>query len=216
MLGLCSLALATTASITSADADILTLRGDAKLGAAGGKGMFGARKDESFHQGRGALAYGAVVGAEVFFIDLWVQHDQFVKGGSVSGTWTQFMLGVDAEIDLGEQVAFERGEGGNKKGGYSAWFVEIGMGAGFGVGTGQQVDPPLDNGEVTDKGFLFEARAMAGRRLTSILSVGVTAPVQFGYFTKSGSGAVANDTDQHYSSIGGTLMLTLRANWNLK
>ncbi len=171
-----------------------------------GKGMFGELKDEAFHQERGSLDYGVIVGAEAFFVDVWIQHDQFLSNGSVSGTWTQFMTGLDVEVDF---------DGDTKKGG-GFWFVEVGMGLGFGVGTGQQVDPPLDNSEVTDKGFLFEARGFAGYRLNALMSLGVSVPVQFGYFTKSGLGAVANNVDNHYSSMGGAALLTFRSNWQIK
>ncbi len=188
-----------------ADADILTVRAEGRAGAALGKGMFGERKDDAFHQQRGNLAYGVVVGAEFLFIDTWIQHDQFLGGGSVNGTWTQFMMGFDFEVDFDD-----------KKSGGGTWFAELGMGVGFGVGTGQQVDPPLDNSEVTDKGFLVEGRALVAYRLNTLLSVGLTIPLQFGYFTKSGSGSTANNVDNHYSSTGGAAMFTLRSSWQLK
>jgi hypothetical protein len=190
----------------SAHADILTVRAEARGGAALGKGMFGELKDEAFHQERGNLSYGIIAGAEFFFIDAWIQHDQFIGDGGVNGTWTQFMTGLDVEIDFDD----------GKDSGSGVWFAEMGMGLGFGVGTGQQVDPPLDNSEVTDKGFLFEARGLVGYRLNKLLSVGMSVPVQFGYFTKSGLGSVANNVDNHYSSMGGAAMFTFRSNWQIK
>jgi len=197
-----------TAMTSSAHADILTVRAESRAGAAVGKGMFGARKDDAFQQQRGNASYGVLVGAEVFFIDAWIQHDQFVSGGSVDGTWTQFMTGFDVEIDFDD---------GAKKGGSGGtWYAELGMGVGFGVGTGQQVNPPLDNAQVTDKGFVFEGRGLLGYRLTKLFSLGLSVPVQFGYFTKSGNGAVANNVDNHYSAMGGATMLTFRANWQVK
>ncbi|MCP4449573.1 MAG: hypothetical protein GY811_30205 [Myxococcales bacterium] len=200
--------VATGWSATTAHADILSVRGEARAGASLGRGMFGELKDEAFHQERGNIDYGVLVGAELFFIDAWIQHDQFISDGGVNGTWTQFMTGLDVEIDFEDE--------GSKAGAGGTWFAELGMGIGFGVGTGQQVDPPLDNSEVTDKGFLFEARGLVGYRLTGLLSVGASVPVQFGYFTKSGAGAVANNVDNHYSSMGGAALLTFRATWQLK
>lgn len=200
-----SLAIVGAAS-DSAHADILTVRAEARGGAAVGQGMFGELKDEAFHQERGNLGYGVLVGAEVFFVDAWVQHDQFIGDGGVNGTWTQFMAGLDIEIDFDD----------GKSTGSGVWFAELGMGMGFGVGTGQQVDPPLDNSEVTDKGFLLEGRGLVGYKLTKILSLGVSVPVQFGYFTKSGLGSVANNVDNHYSSMGGAAMLTFRSSWQVK
>lgn len=199
-----------------ATADILTLRADTKLGGAAGKGMFGERKDVGFYEGGARPSYGLILGAEVFFVDAWIEHNQFLQSGDVNGTWTQFMLGIDVEIEIGETKAADVNAAGKSSGGYSAWMAELGMGAGFGVGTGQQVDPPLDNSEVTDKGFLLEARGMVAYRLTEMFSLGVTVPVQFGYFTKSGSGTFANNVDNHYAGMSGSAMLTFRAALKLK
>jgi hypothetical protein len=199
----------------SASADVLTLRADVKAGAGGGKGMFGERKADSFHEGHGALSYGVNAGAEVFFVDLWIQHDQFVGGGNVS-TWTQFMAGFDVEIDLGEKTGGTKDASGKTVGGYNSMFAELGMGAGFGVGTGQQVVPPLDNSQVTDKGFVFEGRAFVAHRLSKVFAVGLMLPAQFGYFTKSGAGTAANNVDNHYSAVSAAAMLTFRSSWNLK
>lgn len=205
-----------TFSSPEANADILSLRTDLRSGIAGGKGMFGERKDNAFHPGGVRPAYGLLVGAEVFFLDGWIQHDQFLTSGDVSGTWTQFMLGVDVEIDLGELKGYELTDSGDKEGGYSSLFFELGMGVGFGVGTGKQVEPPLDNGELTDKGFLFEARGMLGYRLTEMFSLGLTVPLSFGYYTKVGAGTTANNVDNHYSGMSAAGMLTFRANLSLK
>ncbi len=214
--GLAIIAASLAAGASAASADILTLHADTKLGVAGGKGMFGERKDDGFYEGGARSSYGLVLGAEVFFVDAWIEHNQFLRSGSVDGTWTQFMLGVDVDIDIGETKGFDTTAAGGKSGGYSTWVAELGMGFGFGVGTGQQVDPPLDNGEVTDKGFLLEARGLVAYRLTEMFALGVTVPFQFGYFTKSGAGTFANNIDNHYAGMDAAAMLTFRANWNLK
>lgn len=214
---LCALALTLCLPLvveSEASADLLSLHAETRLGGAGGKGMFGEREAESFHQGSKGLAYGVILGAEVFFVDAWIEHNQYPTGDETA-TWTQFMLGMDATIELGDLKSFDYDEAGKKKGGYASWFAELGMGFGFGVGTGQQVKPPLDNSEVTDKGFLFEARGAVGYRLTSFLSLGLAVPVQLGYFTKSGEGATANNVDNHYSSIGASALFNARIDWSL-
>ncbi len=218
-LGLTALAFvfaSTTLASSEAHADILSVRADLRGGVAGGQGMFGARKDNAFHEGGVRPSYGLIVGAELFFIDGWIQHDQFVSSGNVTGTWTQFMLGVDVEIGLGDKKGYELNDAGDEVGGYSSMFFELGMGAGFGVGTGKQVQPPLDNGELTDKGFLFEARGMLGYRLTEMFTIGVTIPVSFGYYTKVGEGTTANNVDNHYSGMSAAGMLTFRGNLLIK
>lgn len=218
-LGLLAVSTVSLASGGDASADILTLRADAKVGAAGGKGMFGERKDASFQAGHGIPSYGVAVGAEILFVDLWVQHDQYIDGGSVGddvSTWTQFMFGFDVEIDIGEKTGGTLDDAGKQKGGYNSMFLELGMAGGFGVGTGQQVDPPLNNRQVTDKGFVFEGRAFVAYRINELFSMGLMLPAQFGYFTKSGSGTAANNIDNHYSAMAGSAMLTFRSSWLLK
>jgi hypothetical protein len=214
-LGILAVAASSLVAGGSASADILTLRAEAKAGVAGGTGMFGERNEDSFHERQGNLGYGVAVGAEVFLIDGWVSHEQFSDGGDIS-TWTQFMLGFDVEIDVGENKGTHFNDAGKEVGGYSSVIAELGMGAGFGVGTGQQVDPPLDNGQVTDKGFLLEGHAFVAYRLTKIFYLGVMMPAQFGYFTKSGAGTAANEVDNHYTAVSGSAMLTFRSSWNLK
>ena len=194
-------------------ADLASVHADLRAGGAGGAGMFGEREGEAFHAGRGPLAYGIVVGAELFFLDAWIGHDQFVESGSVNGTWTQFMLGADIQLDFGSRKSTSLSDSGKKVGGYNSMFVELGAGLGYGVGTGRQVDPPLDNSEVTDKGFLVESHLLIGYRITTFLALGFDVPMQFGYFTKAGA---ANDTDNHYSSFGAQGLVTLRGSFKLR
>jgi hypothetical protein len=199
-----------------ARADLLSLRAEGRGGAAGGKGMFGERADDAFHEGIAGPAYGFLVGAEVMLVDAWIEHNQYLTSGNVDATWTQFMVGFDVQFDFGDKKSFKLNEAGKKVGGYSSWYGEMGMGAGFAVGTGQQVQPPLDNAQVTDKGFMFEIRGAAAYRIFPWLSVGVTVPVSMGYYTKSGNGAVANDIDNQYMSVGYAGLLTTRISWLIK
>lgn len=208
--------LAIALSTTPAAADLLSLRAETRAGGAVGTGMFGERHEDAFHAGIGGPGYGVVVGAEVLLVDLWIEHNQYLTGGDVDGTWTQFMLGFDVQFDFGADKSFSYDENAKKIGGYPAWFGELGMGLGFGVGTGQQVDPPLDNTEVTDKGLMFEGRAAFGYRLTRLLSLGMTFPLTMGYFTKSGAGTFANNVDNHYMSLGFSGLVTFRAKWQIK
>ncbi len=211
--------VALTASLaftgSDASADLLSLRADVKAGVGGGTGMFGERKDDAFQAGHGTAGYGVAVGAEIFLIDAWVQHEQFVGGGNTS-TWTQFMLGFDGQIGVGDKKGTHCDDAGKEKGGYESIMVELGMGAGFGVGTGLQVTPPLDNAQVTDKGFLLEGRIFVAHRITKAFAVGIMLPAHFGYFTKSGSGTAANNVDNHYTAAGGSAMLTLRGSVQLQ
>lgn len=186
-----------------ASADVLSLRGEVHAGGAGGKGVGGALAGDAFHAGAAGPAYGASVGLELLFIDVWVEHNQYPGADGEVSTWTQFMTGLDTRFDLGPAI-----KGGDNP--YAPIYGETGMAIGFGVGTGQQVEPPLDNSEVTDKGFLFQVSIGGGFRVTRALSLGVIVPVQASYLFKSGEGAAANDQGTHYQSIQAAALLNLR------
>jgi hypothetical protein len=196
-----------------ARADILTLHAEAQGGLAGGTGISGAQKDNTFHDGAHGAAYGALVGLEFLFFDGWVEHTQYRNDDGLAGTWTQFMVGMDVKLDMGEKKATKPGKDGKPEGGFHSMYGEMGMGIGFGVGTGQQIDPPLDYAQVSDRGFLAQVSAGIGWRLTRVISLGIRVPVQVGYMFKKG---VANDESNQYSSAQAAALLNLRLDFELK
>lgn len=192
---------------TPASADVLKLFAEAHGGGVYGKGTSGEQviKDSAFFAKAPHLDYGALIGAEFLFLDAWIQHHQLTDGSRIS-TWTQFGAGVHGTVDLGDAKQQKAHEGG---------FFEFGVGAWFGLGTGQQVMPPLDNAQITDKAFLVEGRVGFGTHLSSVFDFGFSVPVSWGYFFKNGNGAVANDVSTHYQGIQGEALLYLRANIRL-
>jgi hypothetical protein len=200
-------------------AEILQFRAEIHGGGAGGQGVSGDRADDAFHAGATGATYGAIAGVELLFLDAWIEHNQYVDAEQFAGTWTQFMVGLDTQIDIGARDRGTKSDAeGNPTGddGYSALFADLGMGVGFGVGTGQQVDPPLDNSELTDKGFVAQLHVGMGYRLSRMLSLGVTLPVQAGYLFKSGEGAVANDQSTQYASVQAAVLFNLRLDLTIK
>lgn len=199
-----------------AHADVLTLHGSVLGGGGGGVGIGGDRSGDAFHEGATGGIYGASVGLEFLFFDASLEHHQHRGGDGLLGTWSQIMFGLDIEFDIGEMKGGSVDAGGKKTGGYSSAFGELGMGLGFGVGTGQQVQPPLDNAQITDKGFVAQAHFAIGYRMTRALSLGLMVPVQAGYMFKTGTGAVVNDLGTHYQSVQAAGLLELRLAFKLK
>ena len=196
-----------------ARADVASLRLEGHLGGAGGTGLGGAQKDEAFFEGARGGAYGALVGIEILFVDVWVEHHQFVTPSKFLGTWTQFMTGLDLDLEGRKDVSkaeAKKGEEGAKKS-----YMEVGIGFGYAVATGQQVDPPLDASEVTDKGFLVEGRFSAGLWVGEHagLGLGITIPISAGYFFKQG---FANDVANHYYQAEAAALLVVRGKIKLK
>jgi hypothetical protein len=189
------LVAALAAGSSLAHADVISIRGEAHGGGVGGIGLGGDLKDSAFFKNAPHGMYGVQVGAEVVFIDGWIQHHQFTDGSRIA-TWTQFMVGMDIQIPMGQGPP-----GPDKKPTPGKGYAELGFGAGFGVGTGQQVDPPLDASEVTDKAFLGEGFFGFGRHLGKLFDIGIKVPVSTGYFFKSTMGLVANDLSTHYTGL---------------
>lgn len=196
---------------TPADADVAKLFAEVHGGAMFGKGLSGdvvsSTVDAAFFEKAPHGAYGALIGAQFLVFDVEIQHHQFTNGDRLA-TWTQFGGGMRFEIGTGGQTKEEKAAG---KGGYA----EIGVGVFFGLGTGQQVMPPLSNDEVTDKAFLIQGKLGFGMRLNKILDIGIQLPVSWGYFFKTGDGLAANTVETHYQSVQGEALLVLRGNIRL-
>jgi hypothetical protein len=205
------------AAAPTAHADVFSIRIEGHAGGGGGKTLSGAVKDNGrggFYDNASGAAWGFLVGAEALFIDAWVEHHEFVGDGrAVNGTWTQFMAGLDLDLDFGQERGPAPANGKQGELGPPSKYVELGFGIGYGVGTGQQVDLPLDNSEVSDKGFVIEGRFSAGLIVGRVIGLGVTVPVSAGYFFKNG---FANDMDNQYWSAQGAVMLVVRGKIKIK
>jgi hypothetical protein len=196
-----------TALAPAAHADVLKLFAEVAGGGVAGKRLSGDSANSS-----AALfaevphgVYGAQVGAQFLFLDAVIQHHQFTDGSRIA-TWTQFGAGMRFEVDLGSQEDKQA-----KRGSYA----EIAANVFFGLGTGQQVTPPLSNDEITDKGLLLEGRLGFGKHLSSVFDLGVVIPVSWGYFVKNGGSAAVNDPSTHYQSVQAEVLLVLRGNLRL-
>lgn len=186
----------------TASADLLRVFGEVHGGAMTGTGLSGTQKDAAFFANAPHGMYGVLVGGEIFVFDAWIQHHQYTDGSNLN-TWTQFGLGIHPTFDLGDEQ--ERKE---HKGGY----FEVSAGLWFGVSTDRQVHPPLDNSQVSDKGFLLEGRVGFGKHLNKVLDIGVEVPVSYGFFFLNGA---ANNTDNQYRGAQIEALVALRGNIRL-
>jgi len=186
-----------------ARADIFKLYAEAQGGGMYGKGISGTYQDDSFFGNAKGGAAGLLVGGRFLIFDGNIKHNQFINGGETE-TWTQFTAGLAFGMDSGTEQEKKEYKGG---------YFEMGAALGFGLGTGAQVDPPLDNSEVTDKAFILEGKLGFGKHLSKIFDIGVSVPVSWGYFFKSGGGA--NNPDNQYQGVQAEALLVLRANVRL-
>lgn len=194
------------AAASPASADILKLGAEIDGGGMAGTGTSGAQKDNAFFANSPPWAYGALINGELFgFLDAYIQHDQFTNGDRLT-TWTQFGLGIHFQAQLADPIQQKAGKGP---------YIDAGLAGFFGLGTGQQVMPPLDNAQITDKGFLVETKLGFGTHLNPYVDVGVTIPVSWGYFFKNGNGIGANDPSNSYQGVEGELFGYVRFNLKL-
>ncbi len=198
-----ALALVVLLAPAAASADTFKLFGEIHAGGMYGKGIAGDQQNASFFANSPHGMYGAEIGAEFLFFDAWIQHHQYTDGSRLT-TWTQFGLGIHNTMDLGSAEDQKKGKGG---------YFEFGGGVWFGFGTGQQVMPPLDNAQVSDKGFLAEGRVGFGTHLSKEFDLGLQLPVSYGFFFKNG--VAANNVSNQYRAIQGELLVALRGNLRL-
>jgi hypothetical protein len=195
----------------AARAEVVAATAQIHAGYADGRGLAGAQQDDAFYAGAAGGIYGARAGVEILFVQGWVEHNQFLGADGLQGTWTQFMAGVGFDFGVGDTIKGQGvGEDGAPTGGYAAYYGEIGLAVGFGLGTGQQVEPPLSNSQLTDKGAVGQLTLGGGYRINELLSVGVQIPVQGAYLFKTGEGTFANDESTHYQSVHASALLNLR------
>ncbi len=210
------------AAVTPAHADVFKLFAEADGGGMVGTGTQGDQKASAFFKNAPHGMYGVELGAELVFLDGLIQHHQYTDGSRVA-TWTQFGIGMHYEIDFAQDKPVEdptkhsqkasgaKAKAPDRDGG----FVEFAGNVWFGVGTGQQVSPPLDNSQITDKALLGEARVGIGKHVNNLIDFGLQVPVSWGYFIKNGNGATANDLSTHYRGVQAEALLYLRLNLRL-
>lgn len=187
----------------AADADVVVLIANAHGGGMFGKGTGGDQQQEAFFANAPNGAYGLSLTGRFLFLAADITHRQysFVGGEDENSirTWTQFSAGIDFEIGLGSTQEKKQRKGS---------FFEASAMAGFGLGTGQQIDPPLDNSEVSDKGFLLGGKVGLGTHLSKHFDLGLMVPVQYGYYFKNG--VAVNDVSNHYQGVHIEALLFLR------
>jgi hypothetical protein len=189
----CFVALLASAS---AAASPLELRADLRVGGATGWGIGGAQKDRDFFDQTKGESYGVLVGLSILFADVWIAHDQFTDLSSVKGTWTELGVGWVMTIPMLDSVN-----------------LNIGLGGSFGVGTGRQISPPLDNAQISDKGFLGEVNVGLEYRMNRVVALGVSVPAAWGFMFKND--VPATETSSHYQTFRVLLLGTVGLRFGL-
>jgi hypothetical protein len=171
---------------TSARADVFAIFAQANVGFSAGSSLGGDQRDSNFFERTKGFAYGAVVGAQILILRVWIDHQQYTNFSDFKGTWTQFMIGSQFGLPL-EVIPFDFG---------------VRLGAGFGLGTGQQIVPPLDNGEITDKAIVGEITPSLKYKFNSVVGIGFELPIEFALVFKSDAPVTQSDKYTSFSLKG--------------
>jgi hypothetical protein len=180
-------AAAVLAGAGAAEARLIDLRAGLRAGGIIGWGSDAATPD-FFDETRGG-AMGFEIGAKLLVLDLSANFLQVINGDGRVGTLTQLLLGIEVDIPVG------RGRSVYTK---KKTILRPGLSGGFGFGTPGPVDPPLDNSQISDKGFVSQLKLGLEHFLTPYVGLGVEGDVGYHYFL--GGTVVSLSNSKSFSS----------------
>jgi hypothetical protein len=162
---------------------------------AGGIGGFGSDSNtpDFFAKTRGA-AFGAAVGAKLLVFDLTISFLQVADTSGLTGTLAQALLGFEIDVPVGP----DRYENGKRKA-----ILRPGIAGGVGFGTPGPVQTPYNSAQISDKGFLGQAKLAFEYNVHPLLGFGVEGDAGYHYFL---GGAAVNDVKDHSSGFHGMLL----------
>lgn len=163
--------VASLAAPSLAEARLVDLRAGLRTGALIGWGTDSSTPD-FFEKTRGG-AMGFEVGAKLLVLDLSANFLQVINGDGRVGTLTQLLLGVEIDIPIGS---------GRSNQGRNRTILRPGISGGFGFGTPGPVDPPLDNSQISDKGFVSQLKIGVEHFLNPYVGLGVEGDLGYHYF----------------------------------
>ena len=179
-------ALAFAFAARRAEARWLDLRAGLRGGGMTGWGATANTPD--FFNNTSGPGLGFEVGARLLVFDLSANHFQVFDSSGRVGTLTQFLLGFEFDVPVGD-AKLPNGSSQN--------VVTPGLVGGFGFGTPGPVKPPLDDAQISDKGVVSHVKLAYEHFLNRFLAVGVEGDVGYHYFL---GGKVVSNSSQDHSS----------------
>jgi hypothetical protein len=181
-------ALATVAlAARPAQARLIDLRAGGRFGGMVGWGS--SSTPDFFDKARG-VGGGFELGAKLLVVDLSVNFSQLFEGSSL----TQMLLGFTFDIPVGN-LYFQDGIAKGK----SRNIIRPILNGGFAVGTPNAVDLPLDDAQISQKGFISNFGASYEYFLNPFMAVGAQVDYGWHYFVGGGK---SNFTGSQKHSAG--------------
>jgi hypothetical protein len=180
-------------SAGTAQAKLLDVYGSTKGGYVTGRGTnnLNSNAADYFDLEHGP-ALGFEVGAEILFLDFMINgtriFDQVAdsQGEKGGGLFFQFLTGIDGDFAIGDSSD-------------PSLFLRLGLNGGFALGTHRKVKPPLDNAQVSDKGFVTNGVVALDYHLGKLFVLGVELAPGYHFFFPGGDSnkdQSANGDDQ--------------------
>lgn len=176
------LALALTGALANeADAKLLDVYASTKGGFVTGQGSNSLKPGASdYFDLEHGPGLGLELGAEILFLDFMVNgtrifdRSEDAQGEGGAGMFFQFLTGIDGDFAIGEDVD-------------TSTFLRVGINAGIGLGTHRRVKAPLDNEQVSDKGFVANGVVALDYHLGKLVVVGFELSPGYHYFYPGGA-----------------------------
>ena len=171
--GLAALAAVALAA-SPAEARLIDLRAGGRIGGLVG---WGSSNAPDFYDSASGGGGGFELGAKLLIVDLSVNFTQLFSGS----TLTQFLLGFTFDIPVGNMY-FQDGIAKGK----SRNIIRPILNGGFAVGTPKGIDLPLDDAQISQKGFISNFGAGYEFFLNPFIAVGAQADYGWHYFVGGG------------------------------
>jgi hypothetical protein len=190
---------AALAAARPAEARLIDLYAGATAGGVAGWGTTPNTPD-FFKTTRGG-GVGFDLGMKLLIFDFSANFFQTFNGSGAAGTLIQFLLGTEVDVPIG-QARLPDGQSQN--------VLKPEIAGGFGFGTPGPVSPPLDDSQVSAKGFVANGSLGYEYYFNPFVAVGAVGTFGYHYFF---GGDVVNSAEGHssgYHVIGlGTLTFHL-------
>jgi hypothetical protein len=176
-----------------AEARLIDLHGGVIGGGLTGWGETSNTPD--FFKRRQGPGAGVEVGVKLLVFDVSASFVQLFNSSGTAGTLTQFLAGVNIDVPVGNdkfQEGVERGRSRN--------IIRPIANLGFAVGTPEPVHPPLDNAQISAKGFVSYVGLGYEHFLNEFFGVGAQANFGYHYFIDGGLSEMTAVPNQTHSA----------------
>jgi len=177
-----------------AEARLIDLHAGAIAGGITGWGTTTETPD--FFQRRRGPGAGVELGVKMLVFDLSADFFQVFDGNGRAGTLSQLLFGVNIDVPVGNQKFQDGVERGKSKN-----IIRPVANIGVAAGTPEPVHPPLDNAQISSKGFVSYWGIGYEHFINEFLGVGAAANFGYHYFIDGGiSMTDPNQPNQNHSA----------------